>query len=325
MSEHPFELVSAVRDADQHDSESAGKRLTTHLPPRVLLDFRQSARHFRLDKKLEIAVNTALAVGAPLLLTGEPGTGKTQVAYYLSWYFAIPVFDYQVRSTSTADDMKYDFDAVGYLHSAKDSRGAKDEAGATPSATHPAKRDDFLRKKALWQAYEWLTPSVLLIDEIDKAPRDFPNDLLLELDKHRFRHPFEDRFIDYAALRPPIVVITSNAERRLPDAFLRRCIYHDIELSEELVKAALDSWNRNPDFPDTRAIQETALERFWELRKMDAIQKKPATAELLVWLAVLSARRVGAEDLRTKLNELPAREALIKDREDLKRLDEYLR
>ena len=166
---------------------------------------------------------------------------------------------------------------------------------------------------------------MLLIDEIDKAPRDFPNDLLLELDKHRFRHPFEDRFIAYTAPRPPIVVITSNAERRLPDAFLRRCIYHDIELTEELVKAALAAWNKNPDFPDTRAIQDVALEKFWELRNLEAIQKKPATAELLVWLAVLSARRITAEGLDKKLNELPARETLIKDREVLKRLDEYLR
>lgn len=316
MSENPFELVSALRDPDRHDPEFARQRLVDHRPPSVLLDFRESARHFRLDENLEIAINTALTVGAPLLLTGEPGTGKTQVAYYLGWYFGIPVFDYQVRSTATADDMKFDFDAVGYLHSAQDTRSAP--------AGMPRKRQDFLRKKALWQAYECRTPSVLLIDEIDKAPRDFPNDLLLELDKHCFRHPFEDRVVKYVAPRPPIVVITSNAERRLPDAFLRRCIYHHIELTEELVRAVLTAWNRNPDFPDTRAIQETALARFWELRNSEAIQKKPATAELLVWLAVLSARRVSVEELHS-LKNLPAREALIKDREDQTRLDESLR
>ena len=105
MNDNPFELVSAQQDPDRHDPQSARQRLVTHLPPRVLLDFRESAKYFRLDKKLEIAINTALTVGAPLLLTGEPGTGKTQVAYYLGWYFDIPVFDYQVRSTSTADDM----------------------------------------------------------------------------------------------------------------------------------------------------------------------------------------------------------------------------
>jgi len=246
MNDNRFELVTALQDHDRHDRQAARQRLETHLPPRTLLDFKQSAKYFRLDKNLEIAINMALAVGAPLLLTGEPGTGKTQVAYYLGWYFDdIPVFAYQVRSTSTAEDMKYDFDAVAYLRTAQGTATGK-----------ASRRQDFLRQKALWQAYECPTPSVLLIDEIDKAPRDFPNDLLLELDKHRFRHPFEDRDIAYSAPRPPIVVITSNAERRLPDAFLRRCIYYHIELTEELVRAALAAWNRNPDFPDTRAIQE---------------------------------------------------------------------
>jgi len=316
MNDNRFELVTALQDPDRHDRQAARQRLETHLPPRTLLDFKQSAKYFRLGKNLEIAINMALAVGAPLLLTGEPGTGKTQVAYYLGWYFDdIPVFAYQVRSTSTAEDMKYDFDAVAYLRTAQDTATGK-----------ASRRQDFLRQKALWQAYECPTPSVLLIDEIDKAPRDFPNDLLLELDKHRFRHPFEDRDIAYSAPRPPIVVITSNAERRLPDAFLRRCIYYHIELTEELVRAALAAWNQNPDFPDTRAIQEVALEKFMELRNQEAIQKKPATAELLVWLAILSARRITKEELRDcKLNDLPAKEALIKDIEDRKRLDDYFR
>jgi MoxR-like ATPase len=308
--DNPFELVSTQRDPEQHDGEAARRRLESQQPPRSLLDFQESAPYFQPDENLLIAINMALAVGAPLLLTGEPGTGKTQVAWYLGWYFRIPVFDYQVRSTSTADDMKYDFDAVAYLRSAQQP----------PKSGKPPQRQDFLRKKALWQAYECPTPSVLLIDEIDKAPRDFPNDLLLELDKHRFRHPFVDQYIDYSASRPPIVVITSNAERRLPDAFLRRCIYHHIELTPELVRTVLHRWAKNPDFPDIQTIQEAALERFWELRDYE-IQKKPSTAELLVWLIILSARGITATELRAaSLGKLPALTVLIKDQADRDRL-----
>jgi MoxR-like ATPase len=134
----------------------------------------------------------AIHVGAPLLLTGEPGTGKTQVADFVADFFGIPVFKFQVRSTTTADDIKYDFDAVGYLHWAQAARG---ECGGAPGSNKTGSnktRRDFLQKRALWNAYECTTESVLLIDEIDKAPRDFPNDLLHELDQHRFAHPFAD-------------------------------------------------------------------------------------------------------------------------------------
>jgi MoxR-like ATPase len=312
MDESPtFHLVRRGVSPKTHDAAAARAQLAARKLPEALTDFRASAPYFQLDAGLETAVNMALAVGAPLLLTGEPGTGKTQVAFFLGWYFGIPVFEYQVRSTSTAEDLKYDFDAVGYLRAAQ----------------HPSEEDrrrarhEFLTERALWQAYRCGSDAVLLVDEIDKAPRDFPNDLLQELGTHRFKHPFKDEPIEPATGRPPVVIITSNAERRLPDAFLRRCIAHHIELTEDLVARAVEA--RVADFPrldgETRA---EALKRFWELRgPAHNLQKRPSTAELLVWLTILSARGVMAEALRTAaLPEIPGLAALVKDRDDLKRL-----
>ena len=189
-------------------------------------DLARSAPRYALAGELATAMNMAMCVRAPLLVTGEPGTGKTQAAYFLRWLLRIPLFRFQVRSTSTADELRWDFDAVSYLHYA--------QSGAEPKKL----RDDpeFLKPRALWRAFDCTTPSILLIDEIDKAPRDFPNDLLRELDERRFTHPFDDkREIEPRIDGSPIVIATSNAERRLPDAFLRRCIVHHIELTPDLV------------------------------------------------------------------------------------------
>src|SRR5215813_13588457 len=142
MSNDTFRLLRRTDDPATHDVKAAQQRLEARTLPRALHDFEASAPSFQVDAPLETAINMALAVGAPLLLTGEPGTGKTQVAWYLGWCFDIPVFPYQVRSTSTADDMKYDFDAVAYLRNAQ----------------HPnelaLQRQEFLHKRALWLAYE---------------------------------------------------------------------------------------------------------------------------------------------------------------------------
>jgi MoxR-like ATPase len=303
VTDHPFELL-APDDRTPERREALGRRA---LPP-SLGSHREAARSFQPDPDLVDAVNVALAVGAPLLLTGEPGTGKTQVAFYLAWFFDIEehLYPLYVRSTTTAEDLLYRFDAVAYLHAANDPA----RRGQT------VEKADFVEKGPLWRAYDAGGPAVVLLDEIDKAPRDFPNDLLNVLDQHTFHVPEAGRTVSRGAAAPPIVVITSNSERRLPEPFLRRCIFHHIEFTEELLRRAVEA--RVGDFPNLiPEVREEAIQRFLELRGRD-LRKKPATAELLVWLTLLSARGgVTVEDLRLPLRSLPALAALVKDRDDL--------
>ena len=325
MSNQPpprFDLIRARGPG--HDSAAHRAQLAARRLPPSLTDPDQGSRDYQPTAALMTAINTAIAVAAPLLLTGEPGTGKTQVAGYIGDYFGIPVFPFQVRSTSTADELKYDFDAVAYLHWAQSARAAGGNGPHQPrwAQAHRERRSDqrqrsaFLTPCPLWRAYAHNGDAVVLIDEIDKAPRDFPNDLLHELDQHQFPHPFEPRIIAPRSGRPPIVIITSNDERRLPDAFLRRCIFYRIELTATLIKDATEA--RIGDFPDLDSdTRKAARERFWELRN-SGIDKPPSTAELLVWLSILSARGITAADLRDRpLRALPAIEALVKDKDDL--------
>lgn len=285
--------------------------LENRLLPATLGSHRECARHYRPSRELVDAVNVALAVGAPLLVTGEPGTGKTMVAHYLAWFFDIEehLFPLYVRSTTTAEDLLYHFDAVRYFHMANDPtlRGAD------------LQRAEFVEPGCLWKAYETQGPSVVLIDEIDKAPRDFPNDLLNVLDKHEFVVPEAGRNVSCGDQPPPVTVITSNSERRLPEPFLRRCIFHHIEFTEELLRRAVEA--HVGAFPRlSEPVREVAIGRFLELRARD-IRKKPATAELLLWFAVLSAKGVVDKDLlRGPLADLPALSALVKDLDDLQLL-----
>ncbi len=303
MNEQPFDLL-APDDRRPERRDALARRA---LPP-SLGSHREAARFFQPDADLVDAVNVALAVGAPLLLTGEPGTGKTQVAFYLAWYFDIEehLYPLHVRSTTTADDLLYRFDAVAYLHAANDPARLGTELA----------KAKFVEKGPLWRAYEAGGPAVVLLDEIDKAPRDFPNDLLNVLDQHTFKVPEADQTVSRGNHPPPIVLITSNSERRLPEPFLRRCIFHHIEFTEDLLRRAVEA--RMGDFPHLSAeVREAALQRFLELRGRD-LRKKPATAELLVWLTLLSARGgVTAETLRGPFRSLPALAALVKDRDDL--------
>ncbi len=332
----PFELIARL-DPTTHRPEDHKPLLERRQLPRFLSDHQQAARYYQPSPDLLLAINMALHTGSPLLLTGEPGTGKTQAAAFVGAYFGIKVYAFVVKSTSTAQDLLYEFDAVGYLHWAQ-------AAGQTPPGAPPqepeamqqetrAIRQQFLHKRALWQAYDDVHDSVLLIDEIDKAPRDFPNDLLHELDQHSFPHPFDHHGapIRPRCNRPPIVIITSNEERRLPDAFLRRCIFHRIELTRELVAAAVESLaqvatgpagTRGGNFPNlSPEARQAAQKRFWEIRALPGIDKKPSTAELLTWLCILSAQGVQADRLeRGRLGELPGIGALIKDHGDHQRL-----
>jgi len=303
-----------VRRHDPLERKEALEHLRQREVADHLTDHEKSAPHYKLDAGLETAINMALAVGAPLLVTGEPGTGKTQLAYFLADYFGIEIRSFLVKSTSTALDMWYDFDAVGYLQAAY----------AAQKTGLQADREDYLHEGALWQAFVDPEPSVLLIDEIDKAPRDFPNDLLHELDQGWFHHPFErgengERVrVPEKKGQPPIVVITSNVERRLPGPFLRRCVFHHIELTPELIQNAVGE--RVREFPNLAPeVRNLAIERFWDLRRSD-LQKPPSTAELLVWLAVLNALRIDKEELDKALGELPALGSLVKDHGDLDRL-----
>jgi MoxR-like ATPase len=304
MNNRPFELLAP----DDHGPERR-EALARRVLPASLGNHREAARTFQPDADLVDAVNVALAVGAPLLLTGEPGTGKTQVAFYLAWYFGLEdrLFSLYVRSTTTAEDLLYRFDAVAYLHAAHDP------------ARHGTSVDkkEFVEPGPLWQAYVAGGPSIVLLDEIDKAPRDFPNDLLNVLDQHTFDVPETKEKVSRDEGPPPIVVITSNSERRLPEPFLRRCIFHHIEFTPDLLRRAVEA--RMGDFPNLEEdVREAAVQRFLELRGRE-LRKKPATAELLVWLTILSARgKVTAEALRdAPFKALPALSALVKDRDDL--------
>lgn len=322
-----FDLVSASR-RERSNPDALFKRDV----PKFIHDLRRGAPQYQLGEELAAAVNVALSVGAPLLLTGEPGTGKSQLAYYLAWYFQLDEmqpFTLHVKSTSSARDLFYTFDTVGYFHRAQTGRAKGGNMQLDPR--------EFRTKQALWLAIEEVNanrPAIVLIDEIDKAPRDFPNDLLHELDQFEFiaTHTKEPVRLERDRT-PPMIVITSNSEKRLPQAFLRRCVFHHIKFDQALVKRAVVAWRRTQrDFQDddgagavsagdvTRELDERdqiAIQRFMEVREHPRMQKKPATAELLAWLTALDAARKDKAALTQPLGELPFLAALVKDQDDL--------
>lgn len=307
----PFRLLDPTR-RDATRRSLFGQRET----PKTLGSLKESAPFFQPSEALVTAVNVALRVGAPLLLTGEPGTGKSQVAYYLAWYFDVQsaLFQLDVRSSTTAEDLIYHFDSVAYFHATHDPQ-RQDKA---------IDRESFVRKGPLWLALESQVPAIVLLDEIDKAPRDFPNDILGVLDQSRFFvREWGDKGSWFPKEQPktrPLLIITSNSERRLPEPFLRRCIFHHIEFTEDLLHKAVHA--RKADFPGlSDDVLSAAIERLMELREKP-LRKKPATAELLVWLTVLAAQPdLTASTLKNLAwDKLPGLSALIKDRDDLESL-----
>lgn len=321
----PFHIVYKPDDWDDHNSDDSDskRRALDYLAkttPRVeLRDLDAAAQRFQPSNELRNAINAALAARAPLLLTGEPGSGKTQVAWFLKRFFGIELFEYQVRSNSQASDLRYDFDAVAYLHDAYVERHNTANANAEQqgSANDPRSNSKYLKPGPLWQVYSQEDEKILLIDEIDKASRDFPNDILQELDQHRFAHPFHPKQFIERKGAPPIIIITSNGERRLPDAFLRRCVVHHITLDDQLLQDIMQAWGIQ--FPNLSvSTRKIALQRFQDIRSNNRLSKKPGAAELLLWLTVLSAKQVKAEELNEEiaLKDLPELVCLIKDHAD---------
>ncbi len=251
---------------------------------------------------LAVAVNAAVTLQRPLLCKGEPGTGKTELARQVAASLGMPLIEWHVKSTTKAQQGLYDYDAVSRL---RDSQ-------LGDARVHEVR--NYIRKGKLWQAFEAPSRVVLLIDEIDKADIEFPNDLLQELDRMEF-HVYETGETVRAAQRP-VVIITSNNEKDLPDAFLRRCFFHFIRFPDADTLAAIVRLH----YPGIKeALLTTALTQFFEVREVPGLKKKPSTSEVLDWLKLILAEDLAPEDLRRDgKHSLPRLHgALLKNEQDV--------
>ncbi|WP_209427315.1 MoxR family ATPase [Pararhodobacter sp. SW119] len=251
---------------------------------------------------LTMAVNAAVTLERPLLVKGEPGTGKTELAREVSTALGLEIIEWNIKSTTRAHQGLYEYDAVSRL---RDSQLGDDRV-------HDVK--NYIRKGKLWQAFDSDKKVVLLIDEIDKADIEFPNDLLQELDRMEF-FVYETGETIRATHRP-IVIITSNNEKELPDAFLRRCFFHFIRFPDPEVLSQIVRVH----FPEIKdQLLRSALTQFFELRETPGLKKKPSTSEMLDWLKLLLAEDLGPEDLKREgVNALPKLHgALLKNEQDV--------
>ena len=252
---------------------------------------------------LRVAVNAAIALQRPLLIKGEPGTGKTVLAHEVAKAIKAPLIEWHIKSTTKAQQGLYEYDAVSRLRDSQLGDGRVQDIANS------------IKRGKLWDAFTHKERPVLLIDEIDKADIEFPNDLLLELDRMEF-YVYETQEVVKASQRP-IVMITSNNEKELPDAFLRRCFFHYIRFPDrEIMTQIVDV-----HFPDLqRNLLREALNIFYDIREVPGLKKKPSTSELLDWLKLLMVEDMPPDALRSKDSKQlipPLHGALLKNEQDV--------
>lgn len=260
---------------------------------------------------LQLAVNAAMTLQRPLLIKGEPGTGKTMLAEEVSASLGMPLLQWHIKSTTKAQHGLYEYDAVSRL---RDSQLGEEKV---------ADIANYIVKGVLWEAFESDKPAVVLIDEIDKADIEFPNDLLRELDRMEF-YCYETRQLVQARHRP-LFIITSNNEKELPDAFLRRCFFHYIAFPDKETMSRIVAVHF-PDLPEKLMME--ALEVFYELRRVNGFKKKPSTSELIDWLKLLKAEGIdpGVLSKGEKRTSMPPLfGALLKNEQDVEMLYRLVR